>query len=77
MKKILSIFLVLCLISSVFAYENGQKIWSVDSDVYEGIKSLYITDVRESFLSTFSKVSLIQLIIISNPPLFDEIIFLF
>ncbi len=42
MKKILSIFLVLCLISSVFAYENGQKIWSVDSDVYEGIKSLYI-----------------------------------
>ena len=42
MKKKLSIFLVLCLISSVFAYENGQKIWSVDSDVYEGIKSLYI-----------------------------------
>lgn len=42
MKKIL-LTLILCLcLFNVVAYDNGQKIWPTDSDIYKCIKSLYI-----------------------------------
>lgn len=43
MKKLVSILLVLCLgFSLIFAEANDQKIYSVDSDIYQNIVKLYL-----------------------------------
>lgn len=43
MKKALSVFLMVSvLLTSVFAYTNEQKIYSVDSGVYEAMETLFI-----------------------------------
>ncbi len=44
MKKLVSILLILCLgFSLIFAEANDQKIYSVDSDIYQNIVKLYLT----------------------------------
>lgn len=43
-KKVLAFLFALFIIFKGFSLDNGQKIWTVDSDVYQGIKSLYIIE---------------------------------
>ena len=43
-KKVLAFLFALLIIFKGFSLDNGQKIWTVDSDVYQGIKSLYIME---------------------------------
>ena len=43
-KKSLTLILALLFLFKGFALDNGQKIWSIDSEVYQCIKSLYIME---------------------------------
>ena len=44
MKKFLFVLILISILFYGFSYENGQKIWQTDSDVYQCIKSLYIME---------------------------------
>ena len=43
-KKFLSVICIFVFVFSGFALENKQKIWSIDSEVFDAIKKAYIID---------------------------------
>lgn len=50
MKRILiAIVLAVFVLTSAFAYSNGQKIYTVDSEVYEAMEALYVSVITKVF----------------------------
>jgi hypothetical protein len=76
-KKFISCLLILCLFfaTNVFAIDNHQRINSVDSDIYEGIRDLYLSQslALPSAAAPYSDAELIMMLDLLDPNKFSTV----
>ncbi len=76
-KKIVSCLLILSLLSigNILAIDNHQRIQSVESDIYEGIRDLYLSQslALPSAAAPYSDAELIMMLDLLDPSKFSKV----